>query len=320
MATRSKGPGGRLIKWSDFIRPPYEALEDTTPVFMFAEARGSTHDPLTFVCTPTRPSDAELVALIRQHINDPTLGKVEARDYIAMQWKDRRHFWKAMEAFLLRGIAVSPQCRLTGRWFRPADLSVPWDPVTAEGPLIRGIRASVAEHQSYNTAVGSYAYLFDALPYTHKNSWHTPEGAALVAWWRGLLRKQRLDAASSSDEEFGPEHVDRVEDVPPRPLALEVPLAPISTLAVEPALARDVILPLAPPAEEEDSMDVDEEGQDEKSRCVICLERRADTMVLPCEHVVCCRECSQRLRETPNARVCVYCRQPIKAVLADTDT
>lgn len=49
--------------------------------------------------------------------------------------------------------------------------------------------------------------------------------------------------------------------------------------------------------------------------CCVCLEREANTMVLPCEHVVCCKECSIQLRGGINARKCVYCRRPITDIL-----
>jgi formylmethanofuran dehydrogenase subunit E len=49
--------------------------------------------------------------------------------------------------------------------------------------------------------------------------------------------------------------------------------------------------------------------------CVICLEREANTMVLPCEHAVVCKACSDLLKNTPNQHLCVYCRQKIDHVL-----
>lgn len=49
--------------------------------------------------------------------------------------------------------------------------------------------------------------------------------------------------------------------------------------------------------------------------CVICYEREADTMVLPCEHVVVCKQCSAKLKGTANERLCVYCRRTIDYVL-----
>ena len=46
--------------------------------------------------------------------------------------------------------------------------------------------------------------------------------------------------------------------------------------------------------------------------CMICMDREADTMVLPCEHNVVCRTCSSQLERTPDAHICVQCRRPIQ--------
>lgn len=51
--------------------------------------------------------------------------------------------------------------------------------------------------------------------------------------------------------------------------------------------------------------------------CIVCMERCADTLALPCGHQVCCRRCSDALRTTPNARLCVLCRQPLTGVAQD---
>lgn len=57
--------------------------------------------------------------------------------------------------------------------------------------------------------------------------------------------------------------------------------------------------------EEEENKDVD---------CVVCMETKADTRVKPCLHVVVCRACSDKLKDSPNARLCVFCRQPIESI------
>ncbi len=33
----------------------------------------------------------------------------------------------------------------------------------------------------------------------------------------------------------------------------------------------------------------------EKETCVICLDKTANTIVLPCMHIVACKECSKKL-------------------------
>lgn len=54
---------------------------------------------------------------------------------------------------------------------------------------------------------------------------------------------------------------------------------------------------------------------DEKVTCMICLEKEADTMVLPCEHNVVCQTCSRQLAHTADAHICVQCRRPIQHTL-----
>ncbi len=49
--------------------------------------------------------------------------------------------------------------------------------------------------------------------------------------------------------------------------------------------------------------------------CVICMEEAPSTMVLPCNHCVVCRKCSEKLQATSDAKTCIYCRQPITHVL-----
>lgn len=55
----------------------------------------------------------------------------------------------------------------------------------------------------------------------------------------------------------------------------------------------------------------------EPVKCVVCMERIANTIALPCEHVVVCHLCSVKLAQTHFAHQCVYCRQQIEEVLSD---
>jgi len=51
--------------------------------------------------------------------------------------------------------------------------------------------------------------------------------------------------------------------------------------------------------------------------CVVCQDAPPDTLVIPCNHVVVCHDCSDALAGTPNAHVCVVCRQPIEGIYRD---
>jgi hypothetical protein len=54
----------------------------------------------------------------------------------------------------------------------------------------------------------------------------------------------------------------------------------------------------------------------ESEMCCICLLRPPNTMVLPCQHIVVCFECSTQLKTDPiNQKLCVYCRTSIEEIL-----
>jgi hypothetical protein len=56
--------------------------------------------------------------------------------------------------------------------------------------------------------------------------------------------------------------------------------------------------------------------EDESETCMVCLDRLANTMVLPCEHSVVCKQCSDLLKKDAiNAHKCIKCRQDIKFLL-----
>lgn len=55
--------------------------------------------------------------------------------------------------------------------------------------------------------------------------------------------------------------------------------------------------------------------EEEDELCMICLDIKPDTMVLPCEHCVVCKECSIGLRNTNDKKTCVRCRRPITHIL-----
>jgi hypothetical protein len=57
-----------------------------------------------------------------------------------------------------------------------------------------------------------------------------------------------------------------------------------------------------------------QEEEDNHTECMICLDRAPDTIVTPCMHRVVCRECSNDLESTADAKICCQCRQPIRGV------
>ena len=58
-----------------------------------------------------------------------------------------------------------------------------------------------------------------------------------------------------------------------------------------------------------------EEKIEEEDVCMICLVNPPNTMVLPCEHCVVCKECSIQLKNTNDRKICVRCRRPITNIL-----
>lgn len=55
----------------------------------------------------------------------------------------------------------------------------------------------------------------------------------------------------------------------------------------------------------------DPEPEDE---CMICMDAKPQTLVLPCLHKVVCEGCSVALMESRDKRTCVYCRRPITGI------
>lgn len=53
--------------------------------------------------------------------------------------------------------------------------------------------------------------------------------------------------------------------------------------------------------------------------CIICNAAPVETLVLPCGHSVVCKNCSNSLKNTNNAKLCIYCRQEIADVIVDAD-
>lgn len=56
----------------------------------------------------------------------------------------------------------------------------------------------------------------------------------------------------------------------------------------------------------------DKNEMEEIELCMVCLDKEPDTMVLPCEHCVVCKECSIVLEKTINSMKCIKCRQNIE--------
>ncbi len=91
-------------------------------------------------------------------------------------------------------------------------------------------------------------------------------------------------------------------------------------LRSQPTLTAKIVKPSE--RVEKKEVDVDNrssfrEAEKEDNICMICLDNKADTMVLPCNHIVVCKVCSNNLQKTPDNKICVQCRRPISEVMWD---
>ena len=291
-------PPRRKRKWHDYIPGKDDKPDDMQPVCIIHEGRGANYNFHTTAYDRVRPTDDELIAWIRDYINDPALGKVEVRDfvgrdYIAMQWKDEKYFWKATEALFRRGIAVNTQCRLTGCWFDPMLM----DPLPVSGFTMEYLEKSMAKKYKAKLSESRFSYLPNEVVFTHESSWSTPHGKDLVRFVRQGLKKRSVDECSSSDEEttYPPTHG----------LPMDTPEPPAKKARLEEPPSTAVVVPEPAVSAESDTRD----------DCCICLVNKANTLVMPCGHSIVCSECSDQLKKTPNAKLCVLCRGEISEVL-----
>lgn len=88
----------------------------------------------------------------------------------------------------------------------------------------------------------------------------------------------------------------------------------------QPPASADIVVPLRGEAAEGDDAQSHEpptkrasQEQDDKT-CMICMDRPASTLVLPCQHCVVCDKCSEGLERTADKSTCSYCRRPITEV------
>jgi hypothetical protein len=59
------------------------------------------------------------------------------------------------------------------------------------------------------------------------------------------------------------------------------------------------------------------EGE-EDGMCIVCYEAEAETYLQPCEHIIVCESCSDKLATEQNIDIrdkCIYCRQDIESII-----
>lgn len=78
-------------------------------------------------------------------------------------------------------------------------------------------------------------------------------------------------------------------------------------------------IPLGMASEPDVKKQKSEDEEDLDSTCMICLDAKATTLVLPCNHTVVCDNCSKLLRTTGDNKTCVRCRRAITHVAYEQD-
>ncbi|CAE8631784.1 unnamed protein product [Polarella glacialis] len=129
----------------------------------------------------------------------------------------------------------------------------------------------------------------------------------------GALRGSMHKGASSTLPEPSAPPTEELGEAsaPPPP-----PRAPPAMPAASPAAPNsEMSKEVAPAASREDSAKV-ATGTDEEmvDLCVVCLDRYADTAVIPCGHMCGCEACLQGILETPGAQ-CPLCRGAATTVI-----
>lgn len=73
----------------------------------------------------------------------------------------------------------------------------------------------------------------------------------------------------------------------------------------------DLEEPINPENQGDQSVDESVDESEEITECMVCWTNPPNTMVLPCEHVVVCKQCSDGLKNTADSQTCIRCRNPI---------
>lgn len=237
---------------------------------------------------------------------------VNGKYCLSMQSADRALAYPAMTVLLHLGHTLYTQNRMPIN-ISASDLpdDVQLTPTFLELYHIREQRKECGDN------VKKAEYLWDKsgqICYHHKASWLTQEGRDFVDWlynqFRAALARYMYTTLNEEPKVYSAESND--EEVPDEEPSDE-------------EVAN---------AEEDDDDDGEEEEQEEVAvidedsvtaaleapqACVVCMDARANTLVLPCMHCVACMACSKRLKDTDNRDKCIVCRQRIEEICADAE-
>lgn len=261
-------------------------------------------------------------------INDPSAVEIcsnYAGDFIEVKLSHRRHIPAIINATLQVGLCIRMQTHLES-FYTPND-------------------APFSLEQSERLSLRSFRKVFNEFPRILESKvwhlgderlWKTDEGREFARLLKTQFPVQAREALEPLQLLASP-----IDD-----LTIDYPLVsatePLLTARIVPAVESSVVrepppeVPIAPVPETSGTLSSTAPPEtsvepphkvpsaiatsvvvETPETCMICLDAVADTMVLPCNHVVVCQACSNGLRETHDNRICVRCRRPIEMVVWD---
>jgi hypothetical protein len=277
----------RKLKWTEYVPQTLPTAADTT--FYVCVLRDEDYDVSTLerdIRTAADTPDARIVSSY-------------GGDVVELPWANRDKAYAVMTTILEAGCSLYTQTRMAVT-VAPADLgpSKRLTPESLERITIRRTAdaiENVARNRQARRFENSDEAMVNAITliiahyktvYTHPSSWITSEGRDFVRYLRGYMFHNSDQAGSSSDEEVDTR-------------AWEAPQTPV-VLATERKRPIEAV-----------------EAAEDENLCLVCMDHVADTLVMPCMHQVACVGCSTKLRNTPNAAICIYCRGPVVSIEMD---
>ena len=201
------------------------------------------------------------------------------RGYLAVRWDEYNKITRILNVMLEMGCSFSTVTKLNVH-FRSDEIY---------SPELEELKAL----QMYEKYEKDFGCIMPTLPDAALKiwNWKTPEGRAFCQKHRSRNHKKPPNLQSKGNYYLWP----IFQNYDPTTL-LDREVGSVEAIVVS------VIPVRAPPDEDDES-------------CLICFDRPADTMVMPCEHRVVCRSCSIGLRKTNDKQTCIRCRRPITHIL-----
>lgn len=222
--------------------------------------------------------DNILLEEIKRETGAMTIEAVDfiGRDFLKIHWTEYPFIEAVLTAFLKRGIGFSLHLKIISVGFDPKKRDTEFSQEILEKKVIEDFKAELKGVRDDQP----YRYVYENYCYkksgiAHEWCWQTAEGKAFCRELRINLGKREICSGKYDFTKWG-----IFQNYDPRTLL---------TKEVEEA----------------------EQGEE----CMVCFDKIANTVVLPCEHCVVCKECSVRLRDTNDAQRCLRCRRIITQVL-----